>query len=71
MKLPEGCRMIIDPHNRLRIVSMLAEIAERQANCQHEFNPTIVGGWYDGRDVRVCKECGEIEVPAPTVSPES
>jgi hypothetical protein len=47
-----------------------ARILEVQAHCLHlSYNPTIKGGFVDGRDCRVCSLCGKIDVlGAPSVS---
>lgn len=60
--LPEGVQLILSVGARPKIVSMLADIKRQQDACTHEWNPTIAGGWYDGRDVRVCGKCGQKEI---------
>lgn len=44
-------------------VKAVEAIVAAQAACRHrKYNPTIKGGWKDGRDCRVCSDCGRIDV---------
>lgn len=46
---------------KAELLNALEDIARTQVSCDHEFNPWILGAWWDKSNVRVCGKCGFTE----------
>jgi hypothetical protein len=54
---------IIDRCKSPAMIEAVTRLLDIQSKCPHrKYNPTIKGGWKDGRDCRVCSDCGKIDI---------